>query len=64
MPFYYLEILKGDPRMVGTLLAVFLGAGAAGTLAPPASGHSVVFIAGAAALGALVLWPLIKKGLR
>jgi len=27
-----LEVLKGDPRMVGTLLAVFLGAGAAGTL--------------------------------
>jgi FSR family fosmidomycin resistance protein-like MFS transporter len=33
MPFYYLEVLHGDPRMVGTLLAVFLGAGAAGTLA-------------------------------
>src|SRR5499427_8728011 len=32
MPFYYLEVLKGDPRMVGTLLAVFLGAGAAGAL--------------------------------
>ena len=32
MPFYYLEVLKGDPRMVGTLLAIFLGAGAAGTL--------------------------------
>jgi FSR family fosmidomycin resistance protein-like MFS transporter len=32
MPFYYLEVLKGDPRMVGTLLAVFLGAGAVGTL--------------------------------
>jgi FSR family fosmidomycin resistance protein-like MFS transporter len=32
MPFYYLEVLKGDPRMVGTLLAVFLGAGVAGTL--------------------------------
>src|SRR5713101_5025391 len=32
VPFYYLEVLKGDPRMVGTLLAVFLGAGAAGTL--------------------------------
>ena len=32
MPFYYLEVLNGDPRMVGTLLAVFLGAGAAGTL--------------------------------
>src|SRR6202158_1272430 len=32
MPFYYLEVLKGDPRMVGTLLAVFLVAGAAGTL--------------------------------
>src|SRR5262245_50242742 len=32
VPFYYLDILKGDPRMVGTLLAVFLGAGAVGTL--------------------------------
>ena len=32
MPFYYLEVLKGDPRMVGTLLAVFLGAGAVGSL--------------------------------
>jgi FSR family fosmidomycin resistance protein-like MFS transporter len=28
MPFYYLQVLQGDPRMVGTLLAVFLGAGA------------------------------------
>jgi FSR family fosmidomycin resistance protein-like MFS transporter len=32
VPFYYLDILKGDPRMVGTLLAIFLGAGAVGTL--------------------------------
>jgi FSR family fosmidomycin resistance protein-like MFS transporter len=32
VPFYYLEVLKGDPRMVGTVLAVFLGAGAVGTL--------------------------------
>jgi FSR family fosmidomycin resistance protein-like MFS transporter len=32
VPFYYLEVLKGDPRMVGTLLAVFLGAGAVGSL--------------------------------
>src|SRR5882724_4320457 len=32
VPFYYLEILHGDPRMVGTLLAIFLGAGAVGTL--------------------------------
>ena len=32
MPFYYLEVLNGDPRMVGTLLAVVLGAGAVGTL--------------------------------
>ena len=32
MPFYYLEVLQGDPRMVGTLLAVFLGSGAVGTL--------------------------------
>lgn len=32
VPFYYLEVLHGDPRLVGTLLAVFLGAGAVGTL--------------------------------
>jgi FSR family fosmidomycin resistance protein-like MFS transporter len=32
VPFYYVEILHGDPRLVGTLLAVFLGAGVAGTL--------------------------------
>jgi FSR family fosmidomycin resistance protein-like MFS transporter len=32
VPFYYLEALKGDPRLVGTLLAVFLGSGVAGTL--------------------------------
>jgi len=32
IPFYYLDVLKGDPRMVGTLLAVFLGSGAVGTL--------------------------------
>ncbi len=32
VPFYYLEGLKGDPRLVGTLLAIFLGAGAVGTL--------------------------------
>ncbi len=32
VPFYYLEVLHGDPRMVGTLLGVFLGAGAVGTL--------------------------------
>ncbi|MBI2525880.1 MAG: MFS transporter [Candidatus Rokubacteria bacterium] len=32
MPFYYLDVLHGDPRMVGTMLAIFLGAGALGTL--------------------------------
>jgi len=32
VPFYYLEVLGGDPRMVGTLLAIFLGSGAVGTL--------------------------------
>ena len=32
VPFYYLEVLHGDQRMVGTLLAVFLGAGVVGTL--------------------------------
>ncbi len=32
VPFYYLNVLHGDPRLVGTLLAVFLGAGAVGTL--------------------------------
>jgi FSR family fosmidomycin resistance protein-like MFS transporter len=33
MPFYWRDVLHGDPRLVGTLLAVFLGAGAVGTLA-------------------------------
>jgi FSR family fosmidomycin resistance protein-like MFS transporter len=33
MPFYWRDVLQGDPRLVGTLLAVFLGAGAVGTLA-------------------------------
>jgi FSR family fosmidomycin resistance protein-like MFS transporter len=32
VPFYYLDILKGDSKMVGTLLAIFLGSGAVGTL--------------------------------
>ncbi len=32
VPFYYLEVLHGDPRMVGTLLTIFLGSGALGTL--------------------------------
>jgi FSR family fosmidomycin resistance protein-like MFS transporter len=32
VPFYYLDVLHGDPRMVGTLLAVFLGSGVLGTL--------------------------------
>jgi FSR family fosmidomycin resistance protein-like MFS transporter len=32
VPFYYLEVLGGDPRLVGSLLAVFLGAGVVGTL--------------------------------
>ncbi len=30
---YYIEVLHGDPTMVGTLLGVFLGAGVLGTLA-------------------------------
>ncbi len=33
MPFYWKDVLHGDPRLVGTLLAVFLGAGVVGTLA-------------------------------
>lgn len=32
VPFYYLDVLNGDPRMIGTLLFIFLGAGALGTL--------------------------------
>ena len=32
MPFYWKDVLHGDPRLVGTLLAVFLGAGVVGTL--------------------------------
>ena len=33
VPFYWIEVLHGDPTMVGTLLGVFLGAGVLGTLA-------------------------------
>jgi MFS transporter, FSR family, fosmidomycin resistance protein len=32
MPFYWKDVLHGDPRLVGTLLAVFLGSGVVGTL--------------------------------
>ena len=32
VPFYYLDTLGADPRMVGALLFVFLGAGALGTV--------------------------------
>jgi MFS transporter, FSR family, fosmidomycin resistance protein len=33
VPFFYLDVLKQDPAMVGALLFVFLGAGALGSLA-------------------------------
>lgn len=32
VPFFYIDHLKADPRLVGPLLFVFLGAGALGTL--------------------------------
>jgi FSR family fosmidomycin resistance protein-like MFS transporter len=32
VPFYYVDTLKADPRVVGILLFVFLGAGALGTV--------------------------------
>jgi len=32
VPFYYVDYLKADPRLVGSLLFVFLGAGALGTV--------------------------------
>lgn len=32
VPFFYIDVLQGDPRMIGPLLFVFLGAGAVGTL--------------------------------
>jgi len=32
VPFFYIDYLKADPRLVGPLLFVFLGAGAVGTL--------------------------------
>ena len=32
VPFYYVDVLKEDPQLVGTLLFVFLGAGALGTV--------------------------------
>ncbi len=33
VPFYYLDVLKADPHVVGMLLFAFLGAGALGTVA-------------------------------
>lgn len=33
VPFYYVDHLRADPRLVGALLFVFLGAGALGTIA-------------------------------
>src|SRR5213078_252459 len=33
VPFYYVDYLKADPRLVGPLLFVFLGTGIAGPLA-------------------------------
>ena len=33
MPFYWKDVLHGDPRLVGTLLACSSGSGAIGTLA-------------------------------
>lgn len=32
VPFFYVDVLKADPRVVGPLLFLFLGAGAVGTL--------------------------------
>jgi FSR family fosmidomycin resistance protein-like MFS transporter len=32
VPFYYVDTLQADPRLVGAVLFVFLGAGAAGTM--------------------------------
>lgn len=32
VPFFYVDVLKADPRLVGPLLFAFLGAGAVGTL--------------------------------
>jgi FSR family fosmidomycin resistance protein-like MFS transporter len=32
VPFYYLDTLKADPRLVGAVLFVFLGSGALGTM--------------------------------
>ena len=33
VPFFYIDVLKQDPRLVGTLLFVYLGSGALGSLA-------------------------------
>src|SRR5215831_939745 len=69
-----MAVLKGDARMVGTLLAVFLGAGAAGTLiAGPIAdriGHrrfmvSVFFLSAPLAVGFLLVsgvWTIVLLG--
>jgi FSR family fosmidomycin resistance protein-like MFS transporter len=62
VPFYYVDYLKADPRLVGPLLFVFLGAGALGTVVAgpladrwgPRPFMTWVFLA-AAPLGALFL---------
>ena len=45
VPFYYVDVLHADPRLVGSLLFVFLGAGAVGAVvagpSPIASGAPV-----------------------
>jgi FSR family fosmidomycin resistance protein-like MFS transporter len=65
-PFYFVNILKGNPIMVGKLLTVFLIAGAAGTLigAPIADrfGYKRFFVLTMAVISPLLLIFLQVKG--
>jgi MFS transporter, FSR family, fosmidomycin resistance protein len=63
LPFYFVNVLKSDPVMVGKLLTVFLVSGAVGTLlgAPVADriGHKKFFVLGMIPLAPL-LWLFLQ----
>jgi FSR family fosmidomycin resistance protein-like MFS transporter len=66
VPFYFVNVLKGDPLQVGTLLTAFLAAGAIGTLlgAPLAErmGPKRFFVASVALAAPLMIWLMNVNG--
>lgn len=67
LPFYYVQVLGGDPLEVGHLLSVFLLCGVAGTLlgAPVAerTGPQPFFVVSVALVTPLAVWCLFAQGL-